>query len=219
MSTRNIAMNASQQAKGASHTNTLVPMIIIGTLFFVFGFVTWLNGSLIPFLKIVCELNEFQAMLVTFSFYIAYTCMALPASFVLRKIGFKTGMVIGLGIMALGALLFIPAAKSSTYLLFLIALFVLGSGLTLLQTASNPYIVCIGPRESAAMRISIMGLINKSAGVLVPLLFTAWILTGMDQFTNEALNALDARGRVCGISPGSQSPMQWTHRHRLARDR
>jgi len=194
-------MNASTQTESLPRTtSTFIPMVIIGTLFFVFGFVTWLNGSLIPFLKIVCDLNEFQAMLVTFAFYIAYTFMALPASFVLRKIGFKTGMVVGLGVMALGALLFIPAAKSSTYFLFLTALFVLGAGLTLLQTASNPYIVCIGPRESAAMRISIMGLINKSAGVLVPLLFTAWILTGMDQFTNEALSVLDATARAERLS-------------------
>lgn len=196
-------MNASAQTaqkNAPSNTSTFIPMVIIGTLFFVFGFVTWLNGSLIPFLKIACELNEFQALLVTFAFYIAYTFMALPASLVLRKIGFKTGMVVGLGVMALGALLFIPAAKSSTYILFLTALFVLGAGLTLLQTASNPYIVCIGPRESAAMRISIMGLINKSAGVLVPLLFTAWILTGMDQFSADALAALDANARAERLS-------------------
>lgn len=192
-------MNAnagSSQPNTNVTSGTLIPMIIIGTLFFVFGFVTWLNGSLIPFLKIVCDLNEFQALLVTFAFYIAYTFMALPASLVLGRIGFKKGMVAGLGIMALGALLFIPAAKSATYALFLTALFVLGSGLTLLQTASNPYIVCIGPRESAAMRISIMGLINKSAGVLVPLLFTAWILTGMDQFSAEALASLDSNART-----------------------
>ncbi len=192
-------MNAnagSSQPNTNVTSGTLIPMIIIGTLFFVFGFVTWLNGSLIPFLKIVCDLNEFQALLVTFAFYIAYTFMALPASLVLGRIGFKKGMVAGLGIMALGALLFIPAAKSATYALFLTALFVLGSGLTLLQTASNPYIVCIGPRESAAMRISIMGLINKSAGVLVPLLFTAWILTGMDQFSAEALASLDSNARA-----------------------
>lgn len=143
-------MNAnagSSQPNTNVTSGTLIPMIIIGTLFFVFGFVTWLNGSLIPFLKIVCDLNEFQALLVTFAFYIAYTFMALPASLVLGKIGFKKGMVAGLGIMALGALLFIPAAKSATYALFLTALFVLGSGLTLLQTASNPYIVCIVPAK------------------------------------------------------------------------
>jgi len=188
-------MNA-EPIMNARTGSTLLPMIIIGTLFFVFGFVTWLNGSLIPFLKIVCELNEFQALFVTLAFYIAYTFMALPAAMVLRKIGFKTGMVAGLGVMAIGALLFIPAAKFTTYGLFLFALFVLGAGLTLLQTASNPYIVCIGPRESAAMRISIMGLVNKFAGVIVPLLFTAWILTGMDQFSNESLSALSASLRA-----------------------
>lgn len=192
-------MNASaqQEAQIASRNNsTLIPMVIIGTLFFVFGFVTWLNGSLIPFLKIVCELNEFQAMFVTSAFYIAYTFMALPSAVVLRKIGYKNGMVAGLAVMVVGALLFIPAAKVINYGMFLVALFVLGTGLTLLQTASNPYIVCIGPRESAAMRISIMGLINKSAGVLVPLLFTAWIMTGMDQFSSEALSTLDESARA-----------------------
>jgi MFS transporter, FHS family, L-fucose permease len=191
-----------QATAGASHAkpladapSMLVPMLIIGTLFFVFGFVTWLNGSLIPFLKIVCELNEFQALWVTFAFYIAYTLMALPAAALLRRVGYKKGMVVGLGIMAVGALLFIPAAQTSWYGLFLIALFTLGGGLTLLQTASNPYIVCIGPRASAATRISVMGLINKAAGVVVPLVFTAWILTGMDQFSGDALASLNSAER------------------------
>lgn len=170
--------------------SSVLPMTIIGILFFIFGFVTWLNGSLIPFLKIVCELNEFQALLVTFAFYIAYVVMALPMSAVLNKVGYKNGMVLGLLIMAIGAVMFIPAAQTSHYALFLVALFVLGTGLTILQTASNPYIVCIGPRESAAMRISIMGLVNKGAGFIVPIIFTAWVLTGMDQFSAEALALL-----------------------------
>jgi len=156
--------------------STLIPMIIIGILFFIFGFVTWLNGSLIPFLKVICDLNDFQALFVTFAFYIAYTVMALPMSFVLDKLGYKNGMAIGLAVMVVGSLVFIPAAQSASFTLFLIALFTLGTGLTILQTASNPYIVLVGPMESAAMRISIMGLINKGAGVLVPLLFTALIL-------------------------------------------
>ena len=139
-----------------SRQSTLVPMLIIGILFFIFGFVTWLNGALIPFLQIVCELNEFQALFVTFAFYIAYTVMALPMSFLLNILGYKKGMLAGLLIMAVGALLFIPAAQSAWYPLFLLALFTLGTGLTILQTATNPYIVCIGPHESAAMRISIM---------------------------------------------------------------
>jgi len=164
--------------------STLVPMVIIGILFFIFGFVTWLNGSLIPFLKVICDLNEFQALFVTFAFYIAYTVMALPMSFMLERTGYKDGMAIGLAVMAIGSLIFIPAAESASYILFLIALFTLGTGLTILQTASNPYIVLVGPIESAAMRISIMGLINKSAGVLVPILFTAIILSDIGSLEN-----------------------------------
>ena len=120
-------------------------MLIIGILFFIFGFVTWLNGSLIPFLKVICDLNDFQALFVTFAFYIAYTTMAYPMSFILTKSGYKNGMAIGLGIMAVGALLFIPAAFSADFLIFLTALFTLGSPLTILHTASNPYIVLIAP--------------------------------------------------------------------------
>ncbi|WP_228612710.1 sugar MFS transporter [Alkalimonas sp.] len=170
--------------------SSFFPMLLIGILFFVFGFVTWLNGALIPFLKIVCELNEFQALLVAFAFYIAYVVMALPMSTLLTRFGYRNGMTIGLGIMVVGSLLFIPAAQSAHYAFFLLALFVLGTGLTILQTAANPYIVCIGPRESAAMRISIMGIVNKGAGFIVPLVFAAWILTGMDQYSEEALALL-----------------------------
>ncbi len=157
--------------------SSFMAMIIIGVLFFIFGFVTWLNGSLIPYLKVICDLNEFEALFVTFAFYIAYTVMALPMAAVLEKTGYKKGMALGLFVMSVGALLFIPAALKGEYILFLAALFTLGTGLTILQTASNPYIVLIGPIESAATRISIMGLINKSAGVLAPLLFTALILS------------------------------------------
>lgn len=173
----------------------LLPMLFIGLMFFILGFVTWLNGSLIPFLKIVCELNNFQALWVAFAFYIAYTVMALPSAAILARIGYKNGMTAGLGVMALGALCFIPAAKSGLYPVFLLALFTLASGMTLMQTAINPYIVCIGPRESAAMRISIMGLFNKGAGIVVPLVFTALILSGMERFSESALAALDVAGR------------------------
>jgi glucose/galactose transporter len=166
-------------------------MIIIGTLFFIFGFVTWLNGSLIPFLKVICDLTEFQSLFVTSAFYIAYTVMALPMSFVLEHTGYKNGMAIGLAVMAVGSLLFIPAAQGANYLLFLAALFTLGTGLTMLQTASNPYVVLIGPIESAAMRISIMGLINKGAGVLVPLLFTAVILSDIPNVLYADLSVED----------------------------
>ncbi|WP_431258084.1 hypothetical protein ACQ86G_26595 [Roseateles chitinivorans] len=126
----------------------LLPMIFIGLMFFILGFVTWLNGSLIPFLKIVCELNNFQALWVAFAFYIAYTVMALPSAAVLARIGYKRGMTAALGVMAIGALAFIPAARSGQYAIFLAALFTLASGMTLMQTAINPYIVCIGARRA-----------------------------------------------------------------------
>ena len=152
-----------------------MPMIIIAILFFLFGFITWLNGSLIPFLKVICALDEFEALFVTFAFYIAYTVMAYPMSYILEITGYKKGMSLGLFIMMLGSLLFIPAALTGEFLVFLAALFMLGSGLTLLQSAANPYVVLVGPIESAARRISIMGLINKLAGVVAPIVFTLLI--------------------------------------------
>jgi FHS family L-fucose permease-like MFS transporter len=173
--------------------STMFAMMIIGILFFIFGFVTWLNGSLIPFLKVICDLNEFQALFVTFAFYIAYTVMALPMASVLEKTGYKNGMAIGLGVMVVGSLLFIPAALSAEFTLFLVALFTLGTGLTILQTASNPYVVLIGPIESAAMRISIMGIISKGAGVLVPLLFTSLILADIPLLSSENLASIDTQ--------------------------
>ena len=131
----------------SDNQNTLTPMLIIGGLFFVFGFVTWLNGSLIPFLTIVCELTHLRAYFVTLAFYIAYTVMALPTSLVLRRVGYKNGLALGLLVMVVGALIFIPAASSRMYAVFLSGLFVLGTGLTLLQTAANPYLVLLGSRE------------------------------------------------------------------------
>ena len=181
-------------------TSSILPMVIIGILFFMFGFVTWLNGSLIPFLQIACELNQFEAYFVTLAFYISYTVMALPMALILRRTGYKNGMVLGLLVMVVGALLFIPAAMVRLYSVFLVALFVLGAGLTLLQTAANPYVVMIGPRASAAVRISIMGILNKGAGVVAPLVFTAFVLTGMGEFTEVRLAELSLADRTLALA-------------------
>jgi glucose/galactose transporter len=162
----------------------------IGVFFFIFGFITWLNGILIPYLKISCELNHFQSYLVAFSFYIAYVVMAIPSSWILKRTGLKKGMMIGLFVMAAGALLFIPAAITRTYLSFLSGLFVLGTGLAILQTAANPYITILGPIESAAQRISIMGICNKSAGMIATFLFGMMALKDGDALLAK-LNALD----------------------------
>lgn len=178
----------------ASRTN-LIPIIIIGVFFFIFGFVTWLNGTLIPYLRIACELDTFQSMFVAFAFYISYFVMALPSSWILKLTGFKKGMMLGLLVMAAGALIFIPAATTRTYGLFLTGLFVIGTGLSILQTASNPYITILGPIESAAKRISIMGICNKVAGFLAPIVLGAIILSDADKLIVE-LQSLDAAAKA-----------------------
>jgi FHS family L-fucose permease-like MFS transporter len=132
----------------AQQKSYAIPMTIIGVLFFIMGFVTWVNGSLIPYLKIACQLeSDFESFLVASAFFIAYGIMAVPASYVLNKTGYKKGMAASLLVMAVGALLFIPAANSRDYNMFLIGLFIIGSGLALLQTASNPYVTIVGPIE------------------------------------------------------------------------
>ena len=171
---------------------TTYAVIIIGILFFIFGFVTWLNGTLIPFLKLACQLkSDTQAFFVTFSFYMAYFFLAIPSSYVLKKTGFKNGMALGLFIMAIGSIIFIPAANSRSFALFLTGLFVQGMGLALLQTASNPYISILGPIESAAKRISIMGICNKTAGMLSPLIVGALVLKNATAIEEKIIATTD----------------------------
>lgn len=158
--------------------NYLGPLIIIGVLFFVFGFVTWVNATLISFFRKAFSLDNAGSYLVTFAFFISYTIMALPSSMVLKKTGFKNGMALGLLVMAVGTLIFIPAAQLVSYPLFLVGLFTIGIGLTLLQTASNPYVTILGPKESAAQRISFMGIANKLAGVISQWIFAGILLSG-----------------------------------------
>lgn len=186
--------NSIAQKKGSY----ILSISIIGVLFFIFGFVTWLNGILIPYLQIACELTNFQALFVTFAFYISYTVMALPSSWILKKTGFKNGMMVGLLVMAVGTLLFVPAAQTRTYELFLLGLFVMGTGLAILQTASNPYVTIIGPIESAAKRISIMGICNKVAGAIAPLILAYYILNDGDAFV-ESLKTMDASAKAIAL--------------------
>lgn len=176
--------------------NSAYPMIIIGILFFIFGFVTWLNGTLIPFLKLACELKtDTQAFFVTFAFYMAYFFLAIPSSFILKNTGFKNGMAVGLFVMAIGSVLFIPAANARSFGLFLLGLFVQGAGLALLQTASNPYISILGPHESAAKRISIMGICNKVAGALSPLILSSIILKNAASLEQQINTTTDTASR------------------------
>lgn len=192
-------MQKEAHASNKLKTNTLMPMLMISALFFIFGFVTWLNSTLIPYFKISCQLSTFQAMFVTFAFYISYTIIALPSSWLLNRTGFHKGMTIGLWVMAAGTLMFVPAAFGRTYWLFLTGLFVMGAGLALLQTAANPYVAIIGPSESAARRMSIMGICNKFAGVIAPLILAYFILQNGDAL-EQSLGQMDELSKINALN-------------------
>ena len=180
--------------------DTQISIMLIGMMFFIFGFVSWANSILIPYFKIACELTNFKAYLVTFAFYISYFIMSVPASYVLKSIGFKKGMMLGFWIMSIGAFIFIPAAMNRAYPIFLLGLFTLGTGLAILQTAANPYITLLGPKESAAQRISIMGICNKGAGILAPLAFAAVILKATDSDLFKSLEYMTGADRNLALN-------------------
>ncbi|WP_268033949.1 sugar MFS transporter [Algoriphagus sp. PAP.12] len=188
---------AAVKAESLSQKDAWISIGIIGMLFFIFGFVSWVNAILIPYFKITFTLSNFDSYLVAFAFYISYLVMSLPSSYLLKAVGFKKGMMYGFFAMAVGAYLFIPAALTKTYELFLLGLFTLGTGLAVLQTAANPYVTILGPKERAAQRISIMGIFNKGAGILAPILFAAVVLRvgdselfqQLDQMSPEAKDA------------------------------
>ena len=189
--------------------SNLGPLAIIGALFFIFGFVTWQNGALVPYLQMVLQLTETEALLIAVTFYFAFTLMALPSASLLEKIGYKNGIVIGLLVLVVGFLIYIPAAQSKLFWLFLIAQFVIGTSLTLLQTAANPYVVKVGPIESAAVRIMFMGLMNKGAGVIVPIVFTAIVIGDFSGVTATSLAAMSETERqqtIDGLASGLVDP-------------
>lgn len=180
-----MSLSNDKEEQQESQKSNALPMIIVAGLFFILGFATWLNGSLMPYLKQILQLSPFEASLILFSFYIAVTFTALPSATIIRKVGYKNGMALGMATMMIAGLLFIPAAKTQVFALFLFAQLIMGTGITLLQTAVNPYVVRIGPEESAAARISIMGILNKGAGVVAPMVFTALILSGFQETSGE----------------------------------
>jgi MFS transporter, FHS family, L-fucose permease len=178
-------MSSTTYTADAPRSSTLLPMIIIGVLFFIFGFVTWLNGPLISFVKVAFTLDDINAFLVPFAFYVSYFVLALPAGVVLKRTGMKKGMALGLFIMAIGAAIFGEFVRMRVYYGALTGLFTIGAGLSLLQTASNPYISILGPIDSAAQRIAFMGICNKVAGALAPIAFGILVMTGIDSFQDQ----------------------------------
>ncbi len=188
-------MSTALSAQASHRRNFIFPLVVIGALFFIFGFITWANSQLIPYLKIACDLTTTQSLYVTSAFFAAYFVMAIPSSMILKKTGFKNGMSLGLFVMAVGAILFVPAAQSRSYPLFLTGLFIIGTGLALLQTASNPYVTVLGPIESAAKRISIMGICNKVAGILAVFILGSIVLKDVDAF----------KTKIAGLAPAERA--------------
>jgi len=193
------ASNTKIDVASLSRRDTTVSIIIIAGMFFIFGFLSWINAILIPYFKIACELTHFQSYLVAFAFYIAYFVMSVPSSYLLKAVGFKKGMMIGFFALSLGAFIFVPAAMTRTYDIFLIGLFTIGVGLAILQTAANPYITILGPKERAAQRISIMGICNKFAGIVAPLLFAAAVLRPTDLALFVGLEAMTEVARSAAL--------------------
>lgn len=177
-----------------STRDTKISILILAFLFFVFGFTT-INAILIPYFKISCELNTASSLLVAFAFYIAYLIMAIPAAHLLEKVGFKKGIMIGFWITAMGALIFVPAAMTRTFGLFLFGLFSMGTGQAILQPAVNTYITIIGSKERAAQRMSLMGVCNKISGTIAPLLLAAFILRPTDTELFQHLPLMDMATR------------------------
>jgi glucose/galactose transporter len=174
----------------ATKTNYATSMAIIAFLFFIFGFVTWINGPLIFYVRLAFRLDtDSKAFLVTTAFYMAYFFLALPSSWILQKTNMKRGMALGLFVMAIGTFVFGTYATHRNYTLALAGLFIIGSGLTLLQTASNPYVSILGPIESAAKRISIMGICNKTAGILSPIILSFFVLKGINKLEEKVNTA------------------------------
>ena len=171
-------------------------MSIIGVLFFIFGFVTWLNGPLIAFVKVAFSLDDVQAFLVPMAFYLSYFFLAIPSSWILKGVGMKKGMALGLCVMAIGTVAFGQFATLRLYPGALTGLFVIGAGLALLQTAANPYISILGPIDSAAQRIALMGICNKTAGALAPWVIGALVLGGIGSIDQQVSAAASPEARA-----------------------
>jgi glucose/galactose transporter len=192
-------------ATSQQQSHYLMSMAIIGVLFFIFGFVTWLNGSLILFVKVGFNLDNVSAFWIPFVFYVSYFVLALPSAAVLKRTGMKKGMALGLFVMAVGSVVFAQCMAMYSYSGALVGLFVIGAGLALLQTASNPYVSILGPIESGAKRVAIMGICNKVAGALAPIVFGALLLGGVDAYVDR----IDA-----AASPAAKALLQHEFVHR-----
>jgi FHS family L-fucose permease-like MFS transporter len=170
----------SNNGIGNQTNNWLFPFILVTSLFFFWGFVHNLDPILIPHLRKSFQLSDLESSLIDSSVFIAYFVMALPAGYVMRKYGYKSGIVGGLLLFALGCFLFLPAADTHQYIYFLGALFIIASGLTFLETAANPYAAIIGPPETATLRLNFAQSFNGLAAMVAPIIGGQFILSGTE---------------------------------------
>jgi FHS family L-fucose permease-like MFS transporter len=177
MASAPVAASATTSSSAGSNTNYLAPLSVLTSLFFMWGFLTCLNDFLIPHLKAVFELSYAKAMMVQFAFFMAYFVLSIPSGFVVKKLGYKTGIIVGLVVAALGCVLFYPSASARSYAMFLMALFVLASGIVLLQVAANPFVALLGKPETASSRLTMTQAFNSLGTTLAPFFGSAFILS------------------------------------------
>jgi FHS family L-fucose permease-like MFS transporter len=178
------------------------PFITVAILFFIFGFITNLNMALVPHLRAIFDLPYAWAMLAESAFFLAYFVFSSPTSKLIETIGYKRTMVVSLFIQVIGCLLFVPAAKMVSFPLFLTAVFVVGAGVTALQTAANPYVAILGPERTAPVRLTLAQALNSLGGTIAPLIAGAYILTDPAQEATKAAVANTVRGPYLAIAAG-----------------
>ena len=186
-------METRSAVSAAPRPSYIGPFVAVTGLFFIFGFITTLNMALVPHLRSIFNLNYAWAMLADSAFFLAYFVFSAPTSKLIDTIGYKRTMVVSLFIQVVGCLLFIPAAKLVSFPLFLSAVFIVGAGVTALQTAANPYITILGPEHSAPMRLTLAQAFNSIGAALAPIVAGAYILTDPSQMISKAQIAATVR--------------------------
>ena len=186
-----ITPSSNNLLTGSEKNHYFGSLTILTSLFFIWGFITCLNDILIPHLKSIFELTYTQAMLIQFCFFAAYFVVSVPSGYLVEKIDYKGGIIAGLSIAGIGCLLFYPAASQHSYPLFLAALFVLASGITLLQVAANPYVTILGSPETASSRLTMTQAFNSLGTTIAPYFGSLFILSAAVK-TAEDIKLLDA---------------------------
>jgi len=192
----------TKQSTALTSPGYLVPFITVTALFFIFGFITNLNMALVPHLRSIFTLPHAWAMLAESAFFLAYFVFSAPTSKLIETIGYKRTMVVSLFIQVVGCLLFVPAAKMVSFPLFLTAVFVVGAGVTALQTSANPYVSILGPENTSSIRLNLAQAFNSIGGTIAPLIAGAYILTDPAKLATQAAVADTVRVPYILIAAG-----------------